>query len=307
MRDPKEIPATNTLEEADPKSELDSLWIKNSGFMRDLNRLKELRSFLIKEAAPIKTGEVPYLSFGRLNLLRESHGVGGRQPTENEWYELEARQQQLFAHLDENLRKKYLLGNIPSWIAYLPAVFAGLAVAALYYAYLQGTDSITFASYLVWLVSLGTIGSVAFIGMNILSVQDDVTFDLSNARLMSLRIILGGMFALVLSLPFGYQTFQHFVLNIGKFRLDSKAPSELTAQAAFLLLPFILGFSTSLVIMILNRLIEAVKTFFGQSVAQRVESMHGQGAATSLAVERSGSRRPAHPNADPSPVARTDA
>lgn len=258
--DPTEIKATTGDEQSDPKSLPNSVWIKNTPFMRDLNRLKELRSFLIKEAATLNDKENQFLSFGRLNLLRESYGIGGRQPSENEWYELEARQKQLFSHLDANLRKKYLLGNIPSWIAYLPAVFGVIAVLSIYSVYLLGIASIGLASYLVWLTCLGIIGSVAFIGMNVLSVQDDVTFDLNNSRLMALRIVLGGMFALVLSLPFGYQHYQRFVLGLGSSQSDSQ---DMPTQAAFLLLPFILGFSTSLVIMILNRLIEAVKTFFG--------------------------------------------
>ena len=40
--------------------------------------------------------------------------------------------------------------------------------------------------------------------------------------------------------------------------------SVLTTQAVFLLLPFVLGFSTSLVILILNQFVEAVQAFFGR-------------------------------------------
>jgi hypothetical protein len=54
---------------------------------------------------------------------------------------------------------------------------------------------------------MGAIGSVAFIGMNALSVQQDVTFDLNNDRLMVLRIVLGALFGIVLTLPFGFTQF----------------------------------------------------------------------------------------------------
>jgi hypothetical protein len=42
-------------------------------------------------------------------------------------------------------------------------------------------------------------------------------------------------------------------------------PDKLLERAIMLLLPFILGFSTTLVIMILNRFVEAVQSFFGKS------------------------------------------
>jgi hypothetical protein len=40
--------------------------------------------------------------------------------------------------------------------------------------------------------------------------------------------------------------------------------SNLSIQVVMLLLPFILGFSTSLVIFVLNQMLEAVQTFFGR-------------------------------------------
>jgi hypothetical protein len=40
---------------------------------------------------------------------------------------------------------------------------------------------------------------------------------------------------------------------------------SLLKPAIFLLLPFVLGFSTSLVIMILNRLVGGVQAFFGKT------------------------------------------
>jgi hypothetical protein len=46
--------------------------------------------------------------------------------------------------------------------------------------------------YLLWLMSLGATGAVAFIGTNVLSVQEDATFDLTNTRLMALRITTPG-------------------------------------------------------------------------------------------------------------------
>jgi hypothetical protein len=57
--------------------------------------------------------------------------------------------------------------------------------------------------------------------------------------------------------------FVNFCRNIVAGKLDGDV--QLSSQAIMLLLPFVLGFSTSLVIMILNRLLDAVQAFFGKS------------------------------------------
>ena len=263
-----------------PTEGSDADLINDYPFMRDLKRLKELRSFLIQEAIGVSPQDTKPLSFGKLNSLR--YDVTGRAPTQEEWAEVESQTQTLFRLLTDPLRRKFILGEIPSWIWGLPIALALIALAALIAAIvvqdtgLFGIKSIgasTLPFYLVWLMSLGAIGSVAFIGMNALSVQQDITFDLSNRRLMILRIVLGALFGLVLTLPFGFEEFMKFVVGInrgglvGGQEVPAQKISGVTTQAMLLLLPFILGFSTSLVIMILNRLVDAVQAFFGRTGA----------------------------------------
>jgi len=233
--------------------------VSDEHFIRDLNRLKELRSFLIQEAINFGPDE-DTLSFGRLNLLQYKYG--GRSPTQEEWSDVEQLTQILFRQLSEPLRRRFLLGEIPWWMAYLPIGLAIVALVALYTAVALHAGNIL-PYYLIWLMSLGAIGSVSFIGMNALSVQQDITFDLTKIRLMLLRITLGALFGLVLTLPFGYQGFRDFVTGLSG-STPSGGDSQKISQAMQLLFPFILGFSTSLVIMVLNRLVDAVQAFFGR-------------------------------------------
>jgi len=247
--------------------------VSDDHFIRNLKRLKELRSFLIEQAV-CPPGQAT-LVLGHLNLLR--FDSAGRMPTEQEWSLVESQTQELFAFLTPPLRRKFLMGNIPQWITWLAIAFAIAAVASLVASLITLAVSTTQAAeftgaefhqlplalvplYVFWLLSLGAIGSIAFIGMNALSVQEDATFDLTNARLMCLRIILGALFGLVLALPFGFRDFVIFCAELK----SGSANASFTMQAVMLLLPFVLGFSTSLVIMILNRLVEAVQTFFGK-------------------------------------------
>jgi hypothetical protein len=71
---------------------------------------------------------------------------------------------------------------------------------------------------------------------------------------MLLRVVLGGLFGLVLTLPFGFESFQTFCKAIVFGPKSESGKDGMTTEAILLLLPFVLGFSTSLVIMILNRL-----------------------------------------------------
>jgi hypothetical protein len=247
-------------------------FINDEHFMRDLNRLKELRSFLIQEAINISPDDdSTVLSFGTLNQLRRPPvGELGRAPTLQEWSDVERYTQNLFRLLTEPLRRRFILGGMPAWLSVAPIGLAIVALFALVGAVVFGSIGAvgvrTLPFYLIWLICLGAIGSIASIGMNALSVQQDITFDLSNRRLMLLRVALGALFGLVLTLPFGFKSFLEFAASIHSASPDGHTgdPKTLFNAALFLLLPFILGFSTSLVIMILNRFIDAVQAFFGK-------------------------------------------
>jgi hypothetical protein len=243
----------------------EKLEINDLQFMKDLRHLKELRSFLIREAINISPSDSNPLSFGKLNLLQYS--PNGRAPSEGEWSDVEFHTQTLFGLLTDPLRRRYILGGIPMWVSGLPILFSLLALGALLGA-TRTYGSLQLLCYLAWLMSMGAVGSIAFVGMNALSVQQDITFDLNNRRLMILRIALGALFGLVLTLPFGLDGFRQFISGITKegSPIDGAIiPKSVTIQTMLLLLPFILGFSTSLVIMILNRLVDAVQAFFGKA------------------------------------------
>jgi hypothetical protein len=242
-------------------------------FLQELDNLKRLCTFVRQEAVFVSSDDAPVLFLGELNLLRRpvlplpsglsTGGGGGRSPTLEEWSQVEGRTQKLFALLDEARRRKFAMGDTPWMIAWLPMFLAPVALVSLILAVLS--PRATFELYLVWLLSLGAIGSVAFIGMNALSVQQDITFDLTNRRLMVLRVALGALFGLVLTLPFGYESFVDFIKGINSpgARLAPDA-QKISIQAILLLMPFVFGFSTTLVILVLNQAMEAIQVFFGR-------------------------------------------
>jgi hypothetical protein len=288
LGEPRDTLATVPPEEADDdNSELEVFvssghLICDADFCGNLKRMKELRSFFLREAVPLGDENRDLLSFGDLNFLRYS--TLGRLPSSHEWHFVERTTQVLYSQLTAPLRRKFTAGDIPLWIPLSPIFLVVVAVASLIFAVnvlesFEGSAAIPLLGcYLAWLMSLGAIGAIAFLGMNILSVQNDVTFDLSNVRLMLLRIVLGALFALVLTIPFGLTGFFIFVRALAG-RSQGVNDEGLTRQVVPLVLPFVLGFSTSLVIMILQRFVGSVQAFFGATKEDAVglaSSVHEQ-------------------------------
>jgi hypothetical protein len=266
-------PADNLVELPGKSSAPDTDAISDEQFIRELKQLKALRSFLIEQAVLIKPSESGVISFGALNLLR--YDRNGRSPTALEWSALENFTQELFRHLTDPLRRRFLYEQIPWWMTQLSVILGIVAILSLLSATIIwgfGSYARILPLYIVWIASLGAIGSIAFVGMNALSVQDDATFDLTNTKLLVLRIALGGLFGVVLTLPFGFHSFIEFLYSlmnggvaIASSPSDVSSSSSLPVGSVMLLLPFILGFSTSLVIMILNQFVSAIQSFFGKN------------------------------------------
>jgi hypothetical protein len=204
---------------------------------------------------------------------------------------------ELYRDLDDSIRQRFLSSQIPSWVT---ETAIGLGIAALVALVIavgfKPLTHVILTLYLIWLAALGAIGSISFLGMNALAVQSDVTFDITNRRLLILRIVLGALFGIVLTLPFGFQSFKEFLGD-----LVTNKPQDTTIyakQSVLLLLPFVLGFSTPLVIMILNQFVQAGQLFFGRKPSEppaaAVDPLHGgkrrEPAVAAIAEKQSGVR-----------------
>jgi hypothetical protein len=96
------------------------------------------------------------------------------------------------------------------------------------------------ALYFVWTARLGALGSIGFLSMNALSIQTDATFDLTNHSLLAVRIVLGSLFGVVLSILFGFDSFVTFCETIGRGAAQEGQNAWVSygIQATLLLLPW---------------------------------------------------------------------
>jgi hypothetical protein len=173
----------------------------------------------------------------------------------------------LFSYLDNELRKRFELSQTANLIAKSSIALIIFALLSLWAATFSDDRNVLLGLYLLWTAFIGAIGAIAFLSMNALSIQNDVTFELTNQSLLAVRIVLGSVFGVVLSIPFGFERFVSFCESIARRNPTPESGNSvvgISLQAALLLLPFILGFSTSLVVLVLNRFVESIAVFFGE-------------------------------------------
>jgi hypothetical protein len=86
------------------------------------------------------------------------------------------------------------------------------------------------------------------------------TIDVTDKNILGVRVILGALFALLIALPIGGKStlvvYQAFL---------AERPVPTIEDWMIALLPFMLGFSTTLVLAIFNRIIAGISTLFGIS------------------------------------------
>jgi hypothetical protein len=237
-------------------------------FYSAVRQLRRTRDFLLQEgvSARIATGspeEPSAFALGQLNRVRYS--PGGAPASLSDWELLETHQDRLQRLFDPELQRRFRMQDTQRLITIVPVSLLVVAGIALFWAvfpgmidFLVSPAAVRLVAFLAWTVCLGGLGAVGFLAVNSLAIQADATFDISSKALVQIRMVLGGLFGSVVSLPFGYGSFATFVDQL------VAAPAAIEAsQGAMLLLPFLLGFSTSLVLAVLGRLVAGVETVLG--------------------------------------------
>lgn len=125
--------ATNAASNAEPVESLDEpILIDDADFMRTVSRLKELRAFFLREAIKLDKED----SLGKLNRMQSprisSSIVHTRAPTQEEWDLAENITQQMYGHLTDKLRRKFVAGDIPRWLPISPLVLLFLLYSLSY-------------------------------------------------------------------------------------------------------------------------------------------------------------------------------
>jgi hypothetical protein len=236
-------------------------------FITNLKFLTIIQRTITAHKLALSSEDEEALYLGRLHMLHLARRKDRRSdnncrpPHLEEWIEVErkiiALEKYLTPHLLQYVEINHLSGKILEKVALW---LLGISMSTFITALLLDNWYVPLflVCFTVWSATTGALGSTAFLYVNALSIQVDPNVDLTSRTLVTMRLILGALFAVLLTVPFGYQSFYKFGHN---FLLSSQTMSD----TLLLLFPFTLGFSTPLALSILGRLIQSVRTFFGLS------------------------------------------
>ncbi len=236
--------------------------LRDAGFGAALALLKSVQRTIIFENVKVDPADQPLLDLGDLNVLQmtsDTSNASARRAYVAEWAEVEGRLRKLIKYLSDRQIAKIQLNQVTGLLLLYPIYLLLFSIGSLV-GFVSADDSWKVPLFICWLATTGGLGSAAFIYVNALSIQVDPTVDFISPGMVQMRVVLGMLFAVVLALPFGFQAFQTFVANL----LPKTPAGPLDVKdGLLLLLPFILGFSTPLVLSILNRFVQSAQTFFG--------------------------------------------
>lgn len=280
----------NNLAEPDPAFRNDAIFVER------LTKLVKLRDFIDRESVIIKDADAAKLSFGFYNSI--VFGNNGTSASAGDWEFLEERSRLLMTYMKPDLLRRFELLFAPRALYWIPICLATVAAIALAIAVFPPSGSVASAlrfvakagneditahltswrlfAFLLWASSLGAIGAISFLYVNALSIQIDKNVDVTNKNFITMRVILGALFGVVLDLPLGYPGFVDFCDSLGRYVPSAaRLPAEVLGTVAnstphvditggaLLLFPFLIGFSAPLMINILNRLVDLIQNLFG--------------------------------------------
>jgi hypothetical protein len=123
-------------------------------------------------------------------------------------------------------------------------------------------------AFLLWTLSQGALGACAFLcvsaTVHALKERSGSTtvpaIDVTDENILSIRVILGALFALLIALPIGGRS----IVTVYDAFLETH-PIPPVEDWITVLVPFMFGFSTPLVLAILNRIVGGIGSLFGVS------------------------------------------
>ena len=248
--------------------------INDRRFIDQLSEIYKLKQFLFEEKVAFPPDQLGSIDLGPLNNLK--YGPKGRSPTNEEWKLLDQKLSSLSSYLDDGLRQRLRIGQLGIFFGPMPLAFLLIAaIATIGYAVYPhfltygslGSDLTYFVTMVVWTITQGGLGACAYLAIQASTKKGSGTtasdllkesFDITDVNLLKIRIILGSLFAFILGIAVCLRA-----LNSIDDALSNRDFKPSVTDLALTLVPFLLGFSTNLVLAILDRLVESIRTFFG--------------------------------------------
>jgi hypothetical protein len=256
-------------------------------FIDQLDQIRKLKSFLFEEKAKFNPEQLQSIDLGDLNNIVFKENA--RAPSVKEWQLLDEKLTALVSYLNDDLRTRIRIRELGSFFGRMPILFLMLTVVSMMCyllldrAFSDQTSLIYNALYLTtiiaWTLSQGGLGACAYLATRVAVKNYEAAAPSTGATLVSTgvaaalidpsevtdrnvlqtRVILGPLFAFLVGLPLSVRSLEKLI----KVFYPSGGTELSTSDFAIILVPFLLGFSTNLVLVILDRAIISIRTFFG--------------------------------------------
>lgn len=246
--------------------------IANERFIRQLDELRTLKEFLFEEKVQFKEEDLDSIDLEELNNL--SYSSSGRIPSAGEWRTLDEKLTKLASYLSDDLRRKIRIRELRLFFRTLPIIFLAVSVCSIMVysiitsfsgAYSPWRLLLWLAIVSAWSISQGGLGACAFLGTSVITKKSIMNepiaqenIDLTDRNFLIIRIILGTLFAVLLGLPFS-----PLGLNALPGEYFGVKPNQ--SNLVFGFIPFLAGFSTNLVLVVLGKFVVAIEAVFGLS------------------------------------------
>jgi hypothetical protein len=266
-----------------PGSSVETNGISDRRFAAQLESIQKVKQFLFSEKVLLQPDILESVDLGSLNNLK--YAPNGRVPTEGEWKALDQKLASLTPLMTPALRWKFRISELQFFFITIPIVLMGTTVIATFSLALLMTfgerESIFFVApyvitFLVWTLSQGALGACAFLCVSATvhalkerSASSPLynTIDVTDENILGVRIILGALFALLVALPIGGRS----IVIVYQAFLETH-PIPTIEDWIIVLIPFMFGFSTTLVLAIFNKIIGGISALFGISAETTARS-----------------------------------
>lgn len=204
----------------------------------------------------------------------------GKMASAAEWKRIDSISAILNNYRTQDMIKELRAKNMQISIGIFPIIAMGIlvlgfvtSILGVVFSEFKSIDDrvsvVVIVGYVGWTLALGALGACAFLAVNTLSVRNDASFDITNRALVYIRLSLGSVFAFVLGFPVSISEYGRFVA-----RTATMDALEMAAIGK-LLVPFVLGFSTSLVMSIMDRFVLSIASLFGLSGQANISGANG--------------------------------
>jgi hypothetical protein len=271
-----------TRSDADPLSDFS---VCNREFISQIRHLRMLKKFMIEEKMSFSEIDIEAMNLGHLNNLR--YRAHGRLITMDEWAALDKLSSAITSHLNTlDLKRKIRIRELGLFFGKLPLLFLCLAVISTgVYLTLNDIYNIGVIDVIIWSLAQGGLGACAFLGTSVIrksaedidrvqnvpeqgSKNNDISqqlVDITDRNFLKIRIILGALFGFLLGLPLARPALHIIYMSMNNAPAEGQLmPNGVSAQSiALMVMPFLIGFSTNLVLVIFSRFISSIQTLFG--------------------------------------------